>query len=163
MLLADFHKPGPGRALTFERHAWGSGQVPAHARLDGANAEGRPGSAPSTQRNLRASLSAGRRECRRPVPRRAPESGSQVAPHIEPNRTIALQATLGGAFFLRASRADSRSRSKGCLNSATRPAFVSVQFEITNPRSLRCSVPGFPSNRCHAFCDSSRSLLPCSV
>ena len=32
MLLADFHKPGKGRALTFERNACGSGQVPAHSQ-----------------------------------------------------------------------------------------------------------------------------------
>ena len=51
---------------------------------DDANAEARPGSAPSTLRNLRGSLSVGRRDSQRPVPRRAPESGSQAAPHAEP-------------------------------------------------------------------------------
>ncbi len=76
----------------------GRSRVRAHARPDGANAESRPGVAPSTRRNRRCSLLAGQRDSRRAVRQRARKNGSQAAPHAEPHHSA--QRTVRWAVLL---------------------------------------------------------------
>jgi hypothetical protein len=80
--------PGDGREPWRSPALTRQSRVRAHARPDGANAESRPGSAPSRSRNRSRSLSSGQRDSRRPVRQRAGESGSQAAPHAELKPTV---------------------------------------------------------------------------
>jgi len=58
----------------------GRSRVPAHAQLDGANAESRPVFAPSTSRNRRCSLSAGQRDFSAACPPEYRRVGSTFRP-----------------------------------------------------------------------------------
>ncbi len=93
--------PGDGREPWRSPALTRQSRVRAHARPDGANAESRPGSAPSRSRNRSRSLSSGQRDSRRPVRQRAGKSGSQVAPHAE---LVTTAAPGGRCSFWRRGR-----------------------------------------------------------